>query len=506
MMCLSTTKGSAVDERLSRIIRNISTFEDLAQFEKNADQRGALDADLRDAIRTRSAELGRTLITQRTGLDLSELSPAEEKIVQAVSEYVGVMKREGKDATRTFIQLKNRGFIGAAETAVAKLKPTQGFLTLADADLEELSYEQIIVDYPDEFSARAQWYSRRTLGLTNETDKPPGRVVTDADIEPTGRRNPAWFRDELILALELYLRLRDAPPGKESQEVAELSAFLGRMARGLAVTQAETFRNANGVYMKMMNFRRFDPNYTADGKVGLTRGNKEEEAVWNDFATDPVALAAAVAGIRAGVDGSEASKQAISFSADTLYWVFVCNPKKWAIDWFLERGIERDTWGIRPSDRSRFAPGQLGIVRVGVDQRNAYVSARRSRLQSAPRRISAVSSPRKRAAARFAYCAVKSAGISSGLSPGIAGADRRSAAVVASNIRHHPSCSGRPMLRLRACRTSSAFSVEQPALHRCVARLLACRFCCNRRTVSCVRLRYRHQPRMTPGNAATTDL
>jgi len=131
--------------------------------------------------------------------------------------------------------------------------------------------------------------------LPNETDKPPARAVTDADVEPTGRRNPAWSRDELILALELYLRFRDAPPGKESQEVAELSAFLGRMARGQAVTEAETFRNANGVYMKMMNFRRFDPNYTADGKVGLTRGNKEEESVWNEFADDPVALAAAVA-------------------------------------------------------------------------------------------------------------------------------------------------------------------------------------------------------------------
>lgn len=47
----------------------------------------------------------------------------------------------------------------------------------------------------------------------------------------------------------------------------------------------------------------------------------------------------------------------------------MCNPKKWAIDRFLEQRIERDTWGIRPSDRGRFAPGQLGIVRVGVDQR-----------------------------------------------------------------------------------------------------------------------------------------
>src|SRR5215510_780502 len=55
--------------------------------------------------------------------------------------------------------------------------------------------------------------------------------------------------------------------------------------------------------------------------------------------------------------------------SDPFYWVFVCNPKKWAIDRFLDQRIERDTWGIRPSDRDRFAPGQLGIIRVGVDQR-----------------------------------------------------------------------------------------------------------------------------------------
>jgi hypothetical protein len=58
-------------------------------------------------------------------------------------------------------------------------------------------------------------------------------------------------------------------------------------------------------------------------------------------------------------------------ASDAPYWVLVCNPKKWAIDRFLDRSIERDTWDVRPSDSSRFAPGQLAIVRVGVDRRSA---------------------------------------------------------------------------------------------------------------------------------------
>ena len=99
-------------------------------------------------------------------------------------------------------------------------------------------------------------------------------------------RNPAWTRDELILALDLYVRFTGNPPDKGSKEIVALSALLNRIAGGLE-GGAVTFRNPNGVYMKLMNFRRFDPVYQARGKSGLTRGNKLEEVVWNDFASDP---------------------------------------------------------------------------------------------------------------------------------------------------------------------------------------------------------------------------
>jgi predicted HNH restriction endonuclease len=198
-----------------------------------------------------------------------------------------------------------------------------------------------------------------------------------AATEPTdaaSRRNPAWSRDELIMALDLYVRFRHALPAKTSSEVNALSAFLGKISHASGLTDETTYRNANGVYMKMMNFRRFDPEYTAEGKVGLTRGNKEEESVWAEFSDDPARLAGAVAVIRAKVDAAPAENSAAEdrpaiLPTETPYWVFVCNPKKWAIDRFLDRRVEHDSWGVRPSDRDRFAPGQLGIVRVGVDRR-----------------------------------------------------------------------------------------------------------------------------------------
>jgi len=115
------------------------------------------------------------------------------------------------------------------------------------------------------------------------------------------KRNPPWTRDELILALELYMRNRASPPSKTSVEVQDLSAILNKLGAALGFGENNKFRNANGVYMKMMNFRRFDPEYTASGKVGLTRGNKDEEDVWREFARDKVRLTNVANAIRKAI-------------------------------------------------------------------------------------------------------------------------------------------------------------------------------------------------------------
>jgi hypothetical protein len=123
----------------------------------------------------------------------------------------------------------------------------------------------------------------RTLVCRSTSDS-AGQAMSP--VEPTSKRNPAWTRDELILALELYLRNPVSPPSKTSAAVQDLSAVLNRLGELLGRSDYKKFRNPNGVYMKMMNFRRFEAAYTAAGKVGLTRGNKDEQALWNAFAAD----------------------------------------------------------------------------------------------------------------------------------------------------------------------------------------------------------------------------
>jgi len=511
-----------MNERIQRSLQAVKDFKSLGQLERNVRGRVAFDEEIAAAFKRRAETIAREMIAERTGLDLRELTPAEEKIVGAVSEYLAIKKRDGRDATRTITQLRNRGLIESAETSVSKAKPTQGFETLREADLDEISYERIIIDHPEEFSPRAIWFARRTLGLPSESEKPPARrsipaqlrteqllawleerasrgdgriepfsnaeaaravgmedmtrhgrvygniqsrldfacyrlglpplgltaespfreawrqeghawpfpissmqvaaqaflwrahdferLMTETEklagvahvlwraelrdnegsvrawaeglesgrresippdevssLPPAPSRNPDWTREEHLLGLDLYLRLRGTSYSDEDPEVIKLSKTLRKLADLRKMVGTETFRNANGVSMKMLNFRRVDPEY--DG-AGLPSGSQLEIEVWNEFADDPEKLGSIVDSIMYEIEMADgASYESEPKSAQ--YWVLVCNPAKWAIDKFLASAPASDTWGVRPYDAPKFGVGQLAIVRVGVDRRSA---------------------------------------------------------------------------------------------------------------------------------------
>ncbi|WP_104655712.1 HNH endonuclease [Ralstonia insidiosa] len=123
--------------------------------------------------------------------------------------------------------------------------------------------------------------------------------MDDKDFYPA--KNARWSRDELILALEIYMRYRPSLPAKGAPAVIELSELLNSLALVLGERAGGTYRNENSVYMKLMNFRRLDPEYTADGKKGLTRGNKDEVCVWGEFSGDLARLTEVARFIRNGI-------------------------------------------------------------------------------------------------------------------------------------------------------------------------------------------------------------
>lgn len=93
-------------------------------------------------------------------------------------------------------------------------------------------------------------------------------------------RNPKWSRDELILALDLYLQINPVHTSASNPKIVELSELLNKLPIHARETSDKRFRNPQGVYMKMCNFLRLDPSYKG---VGLTSGSKLDELIWKEF-------------------------------------------------------------------------------------------------------------------------------------------------------------------------------------------------------------------------------
>lgn len=103
-------------------------------------------------------------------------------------------------------------------------------------------------------------------------------------------QNADWSWDEHVLALDLYMDHRKAIPGKGSPQILGLSKLLATLGTRTGVAMTPKFRNANGVYMKMMNFRRLDPEFTGQGKAGLSQGARLEQRVWDAYKDEPALL------------------------------------------------------------------------------------------------------------------------------------------------------------------------------------------------------------------------
>ena len=97
-------------------------------------------------------------------------------------------------------------------------------------------------------------------------------------------RNPFWTQDELILALDLYFREDATSTSAKNLSIIALSELLNALPIHDTKGKQHNFRSPNGVYMKLCNFLRLDPDY--HGK-GLDAGSKLDEIVWNEFADKP---------------------------------------------------------------------------------------------------------------------------------------------------------------------------------------------------------------------------
>jgi 5-methylcytosine-specific restriction protein A len=116
----------------------------------------------------------------------------------------------------------------------------------------------------------------------------------EATGHPQGQRLN-WTQDELILALDLYFKAPASHGDDRHPGVVELSELLQDLPIHPLSLRLPNFRNANGVALKLANFRTLDPTYTG---TGLAQGAKMDQEVWNQYADHIELLSAAALAIR----------------------------------------------------------------------------------------------------------------------------------------------------------------------------------------------------------------
>jgi 5-methylcytosine-specific restriction protein A len=94
-----------------------------------------------------------------------------------------------------------------------------------------------------------------------------------------GHGNPDWTREETILALALLVSKDMKCPSKSSPETRALSKFLQTCAIHPPESRKPTFRNPDGVYMKMQNLLSCD---RSTDRRGLTT-TETDRATWAEF-------------------------------------------------------------------------------------------------------------------------------------------------------------------------------------------------------------------------------
>jgi 5-methylcytosine-specific restriction enzyme A len=123
-------------------------------------------------------------------------------------------------------------------------------------------------------------------------------------------RNPKWHRDEVLLALDLYFKLRPGQISATNPDIIDLSDLLNKLPIHEVRPDSIKFRNANGVGLKLSNFLAIDPNY--NGK-GMESYSKLDEEIFYEFNNDRENLKRIAETIKSLVNNDSINKELFKF-------------------------------------------------------------------------------------------------------------------------------------------------------------------------------------------------
>lgn len=95
-------------------------------------------------------------------------------------------------------------------------------------------------------------------------------------------KNQKWDKEEEILLLNLYLKIKTENYTEDHPDIILLSKLLIRRANYLGIKINENYRNKTGIYMKLKNIQSID----LKGEAGLSNYSTMDQKVWNEYSFD----------------------------------------------------------------------------------------------------------------------------------------------------------------------------------------------------------------------------
>lgn len=110
-----------------------------------------------------------------------------------------------------------------------------------------------------------------------------------------------WSYDEVVLAMDLFLRSAPEVPHRASDEASELSNLLRRLGAQMGRVIDEKYRNTNGVESKLWNIMWL----ASDGLTGRPNCGRLTREVWRELGALPNEVTARAAAIRALIESGD---------------------------------------------------------------------------------------------------------------------------------------------------------------------------------------------------------
>lgn len=147
---------------MNDIIQKLKTADECVQLVKNVRER---NPELAQKARRRAVEL--------RAISYNPTSEVELELLKAIYAYEEVLTEKNKrrtSASRTWQMVKKHGLIRAAERAVDRKIEPAGYKVLVEMGLHDLTFEAVIVRYPESFDASVVSRAKQRLKDISELE------------------------------------------------------------------------------------------------------------------------------------------------------------------------------------------------------------------------------------------------------------------------------------------------------------------------------------------------